>query len=433
LSAVKQKMHLCRTNLITINRHHNKRHPYVLSEQRALGRYVLVVDAVAKGFAGASLALATETGFSFGEEGLSVTGVDWAKREAEGTTIEAFAGTRVGIETRCSLSWEPPANLERLLPNRAALSEMNMKRASQSLTGWRNLGTATLGLELAEGLGGKLGLALGMQNGKFVLRMAARAVIGKGAGGSFSVELDIDSLDLWLVMLHRAMVDNNYVQPDWIDDDAYHSMGRLGYLATTTLLNVGLLAARGQAGIERLYSALTNGQNAGPIAYVIANDPRQDKMRNWVQQLTPEALGALLYLLISNPQEFEIEVPSRGRSDGKAEPFNHQEALDFQQIAIASCLGWIVEGVTTNVYGPLCRFSRETPTPSQYLFTKAVVRMTANGQPPHDYPDSAYQNHKSDLDKFMDRVSGTGNRQVTISKGNYSRHVAGLGTEICAS
>ena len=50
---------------------------------------------------------------------------------------------------------------------------MNMKRASQSLTGWRNLGTA-LGLELAEGLGGKLGLALGMQNGKFVLRMAAR-------------------------------------------------------------------------------------------------------------------------------------------------------------------------------------------------------------------------------------------------------------------
>ncbi|KPQ23760.1 MAG: hypothetical protein HLUCCA13_12485 [Halomonas sp. HL-48] len=403
-----------------------------VDERRELGRYVVVVDAVAKGFAGASLALATETGFSFGEEGLSVTGVDWAKREAEGTTIEAFAGTRVGIETRCSLSWEPPANLERLLPNRAALSEMNMKRASQSITRWRNLGTATLGLELAEGLGGKLGLALGMQNGKFVLRMAARAVIGKGAGGSFSVELDIDSLDLWLVMLHRAMVDNNYVQPDWIDDDAYHSMGRLGYLATTTLLNVGLLSARGQAGIERLYSAMTGGQNAGPIAYVIANDPRQDKMRDWVQQLTPEALGALLYLLVSNPQEFEIEVPGRGRSDGKVEPFNHQEALDFQQIAIASCLGWIVEGVTTNVYGPLCRFSRETPTPSQYLFTKAVVRMTANGQPPHDYPDSAYQNHKSDLDEFMDRVSGLRNDRVIESKNDYRRYAAGLGTEICA-
>ncbi|BBI60693.1 hypothetical protein HSBAA_19990 [Vreelandella sulfidaeris] len=156
-----------------------------VDEQRALGRYVLVVDAVAKGFAGASLALAAETGISLGEEGLSVSGVDWAKREAEGATIEAFAGARLSIETRCALSWEPPANLERILPNRAARSEMNMQRASQSLTGWRKLGTATLAMEVAEGLGGKLGLALGMQNGKFVLRMAARVVIGKGAGAVF--------------------------------------------------------------------------------------------------------------------------------------------------------------------------------------------------------------------------------------------------------
>lgn len=404
-----------------------------VDEQRALGRYVLVVDAVAKGFAGASLALAAETGISLGEEGLSVSGVDWAKREAEGATIEAFAGARLSIETRCALSWEPPANLERILPNRAARSEMNMQRASQSLTGWRKLGTATLAMEVAEGLGGRLGLALGMQNGKFVLRMAARIVIGKGAGGSFAVELDIDSLDLWLVMLHRAMVDNDYVQPDWIDDDAYQSMGRLGYLATTTLLNVGLLAARGQAGIERLYSAMTGGQNAGPIAYVIANDPRQDKMRDWVQQLTPEALGALLYLLISNPQEFEIEVPGRGRSEGKVEPFNHQEALDFQQIAIANCLGWIVEGVTIGVYGTLCRFSRESPTPSQYLFAKALICMSETGQPWHDDPSHAYQRRKRDLEGFMARISGTGNEDAMFAKRDYRRYVGGLATEVCAT
>ncbi len=79
-----------------------------MNEQRELGRYVVVVDAVAKGFAGASLALATETGFSLGEDGLSITGIDWAKREAEGATIEAFAGAKLGVETRCSLSWEPP-------------------------------------------------------------------------------------------------------------------------------------------------------------------------------------------------------------------------------------------------------------------------------------------------------------------------------------
>lgn len=406
-----------------------------VNERRELGRYVVVVDAVAKGFAGASLALSTETGLSFDKDGLSVTGIDWAKREAEGATIEAFAGTRIGVETRCALSWEPPANLERILPSRAALSEMDMKRASQSLTGWRKLGTATLGLEVAAGFGGKLGLALGMQNGKFVLRMKARVVLGKGAGGGFSIELDIDSLDLWLAMLHRAMVDNNYVKPDWIDKDAYESMSLLGYLATTTLLNVGLLAARGQAGIERLYSAMTGGQNAGPIAYVLATRDGEDleHMKAWVQQLMPDSLGALLYLLVSEPRKFEVEEPGRGRSGGNNQRFNAQEALDYQQIAIANCLGWIVEGVTMNVYGPLCRFSREDPTPSQYLFTKAVVRMTADGQPPHNYPDTAYYNHKLALDRFMERESGTNSIQTPASKRDYRRYVAGLGTEICAS
>ncbi|GGW70985.1 hypothetical protein [Vreelandella hamiltonii] len=406
-----------------------------VNEQRELGRYVVIVDAVAKGFAGASLALATETGFSLGEDGLSITGIDWATREAEGATIEAFAGAKLGVETRCSLSWEPPANLERLLPGRAALSDMSMANPNQSLTGWRSLGTATLTMELAAGLGGKLGFALGMQNGKFVLRMAARVVIGKGAGGGLSVELDVDSLDLWLAMLHRAMVDNNYVKPEWIDEEAYESMSWLGYLATTTLLNVGLLAARGQAGIERLYNAMTGGQNAGPIAYVIATRDGEDleNMKAWVQQLTPDSLGALLYLLVSEPRAFEVEEPGRGRSAGRSQRFNAQQALDFQQIAIANCLGWIVEGVTMSVYGPLCRFSREAPTPSQYLFTKAVVRMTANGQPPHNYPDTAYHNHKLALDRFMERISGTDNPDVPGSKMGYRRYAAGLGAEICAS
>ncbi|GHC18221.1 hypothetical protein [Aidingimonas halophila] len=191
----------------------------------------------------------------------------------------------------------------------------------------------------------------------------------------------------------------------------------------------------GQAGIELLYSAMTGGQNAGPIAFEIVEagrGERREQIASWVQQLTPEGLGALLYLLVSKPRAFEVEEPGRGRSAGNSQHFNAQEALDFQQIAIANCLGWIVEGVTMNVYGPLCRFSRETPTPSQYLFTKAVVRMTANGQPPHDYPASAYQNHKSDLDEFMERVSGLINDRVIESKNDYHRFVAGLGTEICA-
>lgn len=178
---------------------------------------------------------------------------------------------------------------------------------------------------------------------------------------------------------------------------------------------------------------MTGGQNAGPIAYVITNDPRQEQMRNWVQQLTPEALGALLHLLISEPRAFEIEEPGRGRSLGSVESFNSQQALDFQQIAIANCLGWIVEGVTTGVYGSLCRFSQEDPTPSQYLFAKALIRMTEDGQPSNNYPDVAYLNNKFALDKFMELQSDTGNLQIPVSKRDYTRYVTGLATAVCAT
>ncbi|MCP1313325.1 MULTISPECIES: hypothetical protein [unclassified Halomonas] len=339
----------------------------------------------------------------------------------------------MGIETRCALHWESPENLQRLLPTRASLSDLAIQGTSRSLTGWRSFGNAKLGVEASIGIGAKAGFLLRMQGGKFTLVMSARLVVGKGVGGSLAIDLDVDSLDLWLTMLHRAMVGNNYVQPEWIDEEAYETLGFLGYLAATTLLNVGLLAARGKAGIEQIYRAMTGGQNAGPIAYVITNDPRQDQMRGWVQQLTPEALGALLHLLISEPRAFEIETPGIGRSRGSVESFNSEEALDFQQIAIANCLGWIVEGVTTGVYGTLCRFSQEDPTPSQYLFAKALIRMNENGQQWHDDPWYAYWRRKRDLDFFMARSSGTDNTDVPIAKRNYRRYLAGLATQVCAT
>ncbi|MGR2740823.1 hypothetical protein ACUY1T_20450 [Billgrantia sp. Q4P2] len=373
-------------------------------------------------------------GFSFDKDGLSVSGIDWVKREATGATVEAFAGARLGIETRCEVHWEPPENLLRILPQRAAMASMGMHRPSQSLSGWRSIGVAQIDVEGAIGASVKLGFVLGMKNGKFVFKVSGRFVFGKGAGGGLAIELDPDSLDLWLVMLHRALVDNNFEKPEWIDQEAYESMNWLAYAATTTLLNVGLLAARGRTGIERIYRAMTGGQKAGPIAYEIVNasdSGRGEQLAAWVQQLTPEALGALLFLLTREPRAFEADGLGRGR--GNRQNFNARQALDFQQIAITNCLGWIVEGVTVNVYGPLCYFSREAPTPSQYLFTKAVVRMTASGQPPNPrYPDVDYANHKHRLDKFMGRDSGTGDQDAMFARNDYHRYVSGLGTVICA-
>lgn len=402
--------------------------------EREVGRYAVIFDVVAKGFTGANVALANKVGFKLDKGGLSLAGLDLRNQETDSTGVSAFGGVKAGLEIGCSLDWKPPHNLQRLLPNWQALNELGMwEHNNRSLDDWRTLGAAAFEMEGSAGGGGKADFVFGMRNGNFTFRVAAKLVLGVGGSTKLTFELDSKSLELWIAMLHRALVDNNYETPEWITEEAKNILGKVGYILATTLLSIGLIAARGQAGIERLYSALTGGQKAGPIAYVIANDPRQDQMRGWVQQLTPEALGALLFLLIREPQEFAVEGPHRGRSGGTVQSFSRQQALDFQQIAIANCLGWIVEGVTTGVYGTLCRFSQEAPTPSQYLFAKALICMSETGQPWHDDSSHAYQRRKRDLEFFMGRISGIGDPQVAESKTRYRRYVAGLATEVCVT
>lgn len=81
-------------------------------------------------------------------------------------------------------------------------------------------------------------------------------------------------------------------------------------------------------------------------------------------------MGALLYVLTNTPRSFDVEDEKQ----------TAEQAQDVQQIAISKCLEWIVEGVTVSLYGDICRFSQFNPTPAQYLFTKAVARMTVDGE-----------------------------------------------------
>ncbi|RUR52862.1 hypothetical protein [Vreelandella populi] len=407
------------------------------NQGRELGRYTIVYDVVAKGFLGANVALAKKVGFKLDKDGLNLTGLDLRKQEGDIGGVSAFGGTKAGLEIGCSLDWEPPSNLKRLLPNWQALSQLGMwEHNNRSLDDWRSLAGAKFEVEGSAGAGGSADFVLGMRNGKFTFRLAAKAVLGVGGGGKLTFELDSNSLDLWIAMLHRALVDNNYKTPEWITEEAKGMLGKIGYILATTLLNVGLIAARGKAGIEQLYRSLTGGQKAGPIAYEIVEagrGERREEIAGWIQQLIPEALGALLYLLSSEPQEFEVEGPSRGRSAGRVQKFNPQQAMDFQQIAMANCLGWIVDGVMGGVYGFSCQFSHDNPTPAQYLFANALIRMSETGQPRHDDYSYAYQRSKSDLEGFMLRRSGTDNTDVPAAKSDFVRYLRGLGNARCAT
>ncbi|WP_010628819.1 hypothetical protein [Halomonas sp. KM-1] len=388
------------------------------NEIRNLGRYSLQVAAVAKGFAGASLALTAEAGLGFDHDGLKLTGLEWAQREAEGAALKAFAGATVGVNTRCSMRWQPPADITRQLPQLADRDWLALSNQQTELNAWRTLGHAVLGLEAAGGIGGELGLRLGIHQGKFVAYFRAKVVAGKGAGGQIAMELGLKQLNLWFMMLSQALRDNDYGFIDWVDRDAFQFMSRLGYLATTTLLDISLLAARGLDGIQRLYDLMTQSERAGVIAYAIvdaAGNPEQaPQLAAWIRNLYPEALGPLLNTLAFPPGWRGYTI------DG--EPFDRNQAIDLQQIAIATCLGWLEEGYTSSGHYDRAK--------AQHLFERAVARMSLDGT--YDGYQSwvqAYCHNRERLDRFMQR-DGANSRDARLAKRRYEDSSQRLGTDI---
>lgn len=384
------------------------------NEIRNLGRYSLQVSAVAKGFAGATLALTSEHGLGFDHDGLKLTGLEWAQREAQGATLKAFAGATVGVNTRCSMRWEPPADITQQLPQLADRDWLTLSNQQAELNAWHTLGHAVLGLEAAGGIGGELGLRLGIHRGKFVTYFKAKVVAGKGVGGQIAMELDPQQLNLWFMMLSQALRDNDYGFVDWVDRDAFQFMSQLGYLAATTLLDVSLLAARGLDGIQRLYDLMTQSERAGMVAHAIVNDPREDEMRAWVQHLSPEAMGPLLNTLAFPPgwRGYTIDGASLDRG----------QATDLQQIAIAKCLGWLEEGYTIS--------SHYDRAKAQHLYERAVARMSQDGT----YDETrgwgvAYCQNRYRLDQFMAR-SLTDSGAARLAREQYILVANRLGSEV---
>lgn len=386
------------------------------NEIRNLGRYSLQVAAVAKGFAGATLALTAEAGLGFDHNGLKLTGLDRVQREAEGGVFKAFLGAKVGVNTRCSMRWAPPADITRQLPQLADRDWLTLSNQQAELNAWRSLGHAVLGLEAAGGISGELGLRLGIHQGKFVAYFKAKVVAGLGVGGQIAMELDLKQLDLWFMMLSQALRDNDYAFVDWVDRDAFQAMSRLAYLGATTLLDIGLLAARGLDGIQRLYDLMTQGERAGMVAFVMARRLGEDReqLAAWVRNLSPEALGPLLNTLISPPGRSGYTIDD--------EPFDRDQAIDLQQIAIDNCLGWLEEGYTT-----IGHYDRAQ---AQHLFERAVARMSLDGT----YDEArgwgrAYCQNRYRLDQFMKQVSTT-DIQAGTARREYALAANRLGQEV---
>ncbi|RLK46780.1 hypothetical protein DFR31_2486 [Alkalispirillum mobile] len=311
------------------------------------------------------------------------------------------AGTGLAAHNHCRLLWQPPEGLLARLPRYQALARIHREdRAHREAGQWKTLTTAEINPEVRVGVGGRAAFRIGLDNGRFVLHASLRLVLGIGGGGSVRLTLDTRHLDLWLTMLHQALVDVGYERVDWIDEDAFEQMSMLAYLSAVTLVDASLFLLRTTYTIRQWFERFTRRRDmASRIAYTLVNDPQRAAIAAWVRQLPPEALGPLLDTLTSEPRAFMVEVKHDGRK--QVQRFGPEQALAFHQQAILNCLQWIVSGVGEGVYGPKRFFLADDPNPAQKLFEKAVIRMGRDGRPTSESNAEAYTENRERLDTFM--------------------------------
>jgi len=386
----------------------------------SIGCYCLRIEPVLHGHAAVSVALGGTVALDTISGRLAVNGLAPIERQGLEAQIDAFAGTGLAAHNHCRLLWQPPKGLLARLPRYQAI-ERNYRggQAHREAGQWKTLTTAEINPEVRAGVGGGAAFRIGLDNGRFVLHASLRLVLGIGGGGSVRLTLDTRHLDLWLTMLHQALVDVGYERVDWIDEDAFEQMSMLAYLSAVTLVDASLFLLRTTYSIRQWFERFTRRRDmASRIAYTLVNDPQRAAIAAWVRQLPPEALGPLLYTLTSEPRAFSV-----GDED-----YSPEQALAFHQQAILNCLQWIASGVGEGVYGPKRIFSADDPNPAQKLFEKAVIRMGRDGRPTSESNAEAYAENRERLDSFMSRGGSRFEQSDMQSKyrqraGWLSRHI----------
>lgn len=288
----------------------------------SIGRYCLRIEPVLHGHAAVSVTLGRGVGLDTAGGRLTLNGFAPVERNGVDARLDAFAGTGLAAHNHCRLLWQPPEGLLARLPRYQALARIHREdRAHREAGQWKTLTTAGINPEVRVGVGGGATFRIGLDNGRFVLHASLRLVLGIGGGGSVRLSLDTRHLDLWLTMLHQALVDVGYERVNWIDEDAFEQMSMLAYLSAVTLVDASLFLLRTTYSIRQWFERFTRRRDmASRIAHELAteeppelrHDPeareahtrRVRQLRAWVRQLPPEALGPLLYTLTSEPSAF---------------------------------------------------------------------------------------------------------------------------------
>ncbi len=199
-------------------------------------------------------------------------------------------------------------------------------------------------MRLAGEVGGGLGLGfpghlnLSVHTGNLILALKASVVAGPAAMGSFKFEVGYEAIFAIHNLFRRELHKNNYHPLVWVEPEASDFMSKISLLGAMGL-DPAMIYLMAYDKIMTLYEALFRAGRGGVIAHTIMTYPNQRELKEWLVNAPPQAIGPLLYTLISPPQAFDVSLSTQEGLQIKR--YSDIDCHYLQQQAIERVISWL--------------------------------------------------------------------------------------------
>lgn len=154
-------------------------------------------------------------------------------------------------------------------------------------------------------------------------------------GLAFEGAINPTMIGAWIWQFQRLLRQAHYRRIDIVaDDETFKQLSLLSKGILYSQLNIGLFLAKQKDTYDNILDIFEQS-SAGLVAYTLINGDEKI-LSEWMRLMIPEALGPLLFTLVSSPKGFNVKDGTSG--DLKIEK---DEALLIQQLALCKVIHWL--------------------------------------------------------------------------------------------
>ena len=322
------------------------------------------------GFAGASMVLGGK--IELGAGGFTVPDLyEINNGELSSRLIKLEMGLKAGVELGGIFLWYPPSGYPDFLIDKEKPAHQLIKGAFK----FEKSVTAELPIRF-----------------RFVDK---KLLIGFNLGPpaaklSFEGEITPSMVGAWVWQFQRLLRQANYRRIDIVaDDETFKELSNLSKAMLYSQLNIGLFLAKQKDVLDQIMT-IFDESSAGLVAYTLINGDEKI-LAEWTRLLIPEALGPLLYTLVSAPESFKLK-----NVDTQMDlTILKEEALLMQQLALCKVINWLGNNEV---------MAREQQAAIRQM-QEALERMNRDSSAPDLIEEKKlrYINNRDELLDFMNR------------------------------